>query len=724
MRKTLMMTASLLAAAGSLGAVSAYAADVAADDKDAVVVTATRSEKAVADAPATVSVITADDIEDQLSTDLKDLVRYEPGVSVRNSPSRFTAAGATTGRDGNAGFNIRGIEGNRVLMQIDGIRIPDAFSFGGQNVGRGGYGDLDIIKSVEILRGPASALYGSDGVAGAVSFFTKDPVDILRGGKVFGGQARVAYASADESNAKSLVFAGKSDTWSGMLALTAREGQEQKTAGTNDTATSARTVANPQDISSSLLFGKLVFTPAEGHRLRLTAETYESEIFSDVLSSRSATTLKLDGHDTSERTRVGLDYRWRGNGIVDAIDAVIYSQTSNSYQYTFEDRNPAVDRTRINIFDTSVVGANVDFTSRATFGSISHTLTYGFDWSQTEQESIRDGTVPPAGETFPTRAFPTTDFTRTGLFIQDEIVIGNLSLYPAARFDSYELTPKADALLTGFTPKGQDGSHVSPKLGLIYKFTPELGLFLNAGEGYKAPSPGEVNNAFANIIANYQSLPNPDLKPETSRTFEAGLRWSGARFDGSVTAFSANYDNFIEQVQVGGSFTPADPARYQFVNRSDVEISGLELRGRAELGRGFTLNVAASTAKGDVIAPTGKTALASIDPMKVAGGVHYRDGENRFGGAVMVTHAAKKDSDRLGVTCTPSCFVPDAFTTVDVTAFWNITKAVTLRAGIFNLTDEKYMWWSDGRGLSSTATFIDAYTQPGRNASASLVYRF
>jgi hypothetical protein len=56
----------------------------------------------------------------------------------------------------------------------------------------------------------------------------------------------------------------------------------------------------------------------------------------DVLSSRSATTLRLDARDTSERTRVGLDYRWRGIGFVDAIDAVVYSQTSNSYQYTFE----------------------------------------------------------------------------------------------------------------------------------------------------------------------------------------------------------------------------------------------------------------------------------------------------------------------------------------------------------------------------------------------------
>src|SRR5688572_30024962 len=88
---------------------------------DAVAVTATRSVKKVDEVPATVSVITSDRIEEELATDIKDLIRYEPGVSVRNNPARFTAAGASTGRDGNSGFNIRGVEGNRVLILIDGI---------------------------------------------------------------------------------------------------------------------------------------------------------------------------------------------------------------------------------------------------------------------------------------------------------------------------------------------------------------------------------------------------------------------------------------------------------------------------------------------------------------------------------------------------------------------------------------------------------------------------
>src|SRR5882724_10437525 len=73
-------------------------------------VTATRTEEDVEDVPATVSVITDQQIDDELATDIKDLVRFEPGVAVPNSPARFTAAGSSTGRDGNSGFNIRGLE--------------------------------------------------------------------------------------------------------------------------------------------------------------------------------------------------------------------------------------------------------------------------------------------------------------------------------------------------------------------------------------------------------------------------------------------------------------------------------------------------------------------------------------------------------------------------------------------------------------------------------------
>ena len=90
-----------------------------------------------------------------------------------------------------------------------------------------------------------------------------------------------------------------------------------------------------------------------------------------------------------------------------------------------------------------------------------------------------------------------------------------------------------------------------------------------------------------------------------------------------------------------------------------------------------------------------------------------------------MTHSARKEFTRVDGICAPSeCFRPDAFTILDATAFVRITDGLTLRGGVFNIFDKKYAWWSDARGLASTSTITDAYTQPGRNASASLSYRF
>ena len=105
-------------------------------EDDRIVVTATRTPLSIENAPATVTVIDSEEIADHFVTDLKDLVRYEPGVTVRRAPARFGAALGTTGRARNEDIAIRGIGGNRVLIQVDGIRSPQGFTFGAQDAGR------------------------------------------------------------------------------------------------------------------------------------------------------------------------------------------------------------------------------------------------------------------------------------------------------------------------------------------------------------------------------------------------------------------------------------------------------------------------------------------------------------------------------------------------------------------------------------------------------------
>ena len=704
-------------------------ADVASDDVDAITVTATRLPAAVGEVPATVTVIDEQRIADELVTDVRDLVRFEPGVSVPRAPARFGAAFGSTGRDGNSGFTIRGIGGNRVLIQVDGIRVPDGFGFGAQLAGRGDYVDVGVIRSVEILRGPASALYGSDGLAGAVSFQTSDPEDLLDGGRAITGMLRVGYDSASQEFSETGILAGRSGRWSGLVSYTRRDGEELDNEGEVGGTGAARTRPNPQDTRSNALLGKIVFAPNDAHRLRLTAEYADSFVFTDVLSGRTASVVDLFGRDTTERQRVSLDWRYSGGGALDFAQVAVYWQDGENRQFTFEDRQPLVDRERLNTFENRVIGTSAEARASFATGPLRHNIAFGGDLSVTRQRGVRDGTVPPAGETFPTRAFPVTDFTLAGLFLGDRIDFGGgISLYPALRFDHYSLDASDDPLLPTFNESDQSGSRITPRIGLVWTFAPNVSLFGNYAQGFKAPAPAQVNNFFENLTSPffaYRSLPNPDLRPETSETFEAGLRYQGPIAHASLTGFVGRYDDFISQEQVGGIGTIADPIIFQFVNLDRVEIEGIEGRAGLAFPSGFNADFAFAWATGDIIDPTGASRpLSTIDPLKVVAGVGWRDPAGRFGAQLHLTAVDRKSLGSSAGVCSAACFRPAASTVFDLTAFWRINDNFTVRAGLFNVTDAKYAYWSDVIGLLETSPGRDAYTQPGRNARVSLTARF
>ncbi|MCY3565828.1 MAG: TonB-dependent receptor plug domain-containing protein [Gammaproteobacteria bacterium] len=142
------------------GIALALAAPASAQDTgdriEELIVNATRLPRTIENIAGTVSLITAEQIEHEMTEDLDDLVRFQPGVSI-----------STASRGGNEGFSIRGIGGNRVLTIVDGIRSNDIFEAGPATYGRDSI-DTDNIKTVELIRGPASVLYGADAIGGAV----------------------------------------------------------------------------------------------------------------------------------------------------------------------------------------------------------------------------------------------------------------------------------------------------------------------------------------------------------------------------------------------------------------------------------------------------------------------------------------------------------------------------------------------------------------------------
>ena len=108
-----------------------------------ITVIGTRTERSIKELAASIAVLTTEDIEHQVARDISDLVRYEPGVSVTGTGSRF----------GLSGFSIRGMGGNRVLTIVDGVRIADEFSFGPFLSSRRDFIDIDSLERAEIARG-------------------------------------------------------------------------------------------------------------------------------------------------------------------------------------------------------------------------------------------------------------------------------------------------------------------------------------------------------------------------------------------------------------------------------------------------------------------------------------------------------------------------------------------------------------------------------------------
>ena len=724
----------LLSATTSLSAFAQTVPQIAysAHALDEISVTATRSETQISHTPSSISVINAETIEQQQAKDIKDLLRYEAGVTVRRAPYRPASAATAGGRGGNEGINIRGLEGNRILLMEDGIRLPSAFSFGPLESGRGDYGEMDLFKRVEILRGPASAMYGSDGLTGAVNFITKDPSDFL---SVFNKPTyfsiKPSYDSADGSTSTTAVAAFGGEQIQAMLIANKRKGNEVKSQGKNSSVGPNRDAANPQNADATSLLGKVVFNANPRNKLTLTLEHHEKQTTTNVLSAVTPTTLALNADDKLERNRYSVDYDYKDadNALFQKAHAQVYYQDASNRQFSFEQRRPAANRTRDNRYDESIFGASAQAESALNSASFKHKLVYGFDASTARITGLRNGTVPGFGEApFPNKAFPDTDYSLFGAFVQDEIRFAAnsaLSVIPGIRFDAYRLSPKMNDAAYGGTPTKSSGNAVSPRLALMYEINPALIPYVQYARGFRTPTPDQVNNSFSNPTQGYVTIGNPDLKPETSDTFELGLRGKISGGDStlrySTATFTGRYKNFISQQIIKGSGRPyVDPFIYQYINTSNARINGIEARLDWQLANGIGIKTGMAYTKGSTEQNGKSQALDTVNPFMAVLGLRYEPSERWFTQADISYQAGKRKSDMTKTTD----FAPSSSVSTDIRAGYNINKTATLYAGVSNLFDNKYWNWSDVRGLADNSTVKDAYAAPGRSFNVGLKLQY
>lgn len=716
------------------------------DDTVQITITATRTRRPVQTVPVAIEVIDRDRLEQESIQDIRDLVRYTPGISVRDS---F--------RYGLQDFNIRGLEGNRVLLQADGIRLPNRFQFGFFQLGRD-YLDLDSISRAEIVRGPASALYGSDALGGVVSFLTPTPgelLDIL--GEDEYRQISVGGDSVNQGGRANLQYAGRSGSVEYALNYTRRDSLGTRINNNSN-------LIDPQANTRNNILGQVVYTLNDHSQIRLLGELFDNRRDTTAAAENLAlygieTTQSFTEDVDTQRVRGILAYRYDDSdaeGWLQGAQVRFYVQDSQIEEHNRERRllvnqrsgeSTPVQRDTRNEFVDRVWGGDVQLQSNFTTGTANHQLTYGFDISSTRNERPRDRTqlnlvtgertriIPP--DTFPTKDFPDTDTFRLGVYVQNEITFGDSgwSLIPGLRYDYYSLNPADDPIFAQTGSEAVDFSDdaLSPSLAIGYQPNPNLFLYGRYSRGFRAPLYSEINSGFSNLTSGffrYRTISNPDLEAETSNSFELGLRAGGDRFNVGLTGFYNSFDNFIESfAQVGIEPGPDNiPINvFQTQNVAEARTYGVEASAEYRFSPGSD-GLSAFTRMAFTVGDnqTENVPLDTVPPFTALLGVRYQGDDDRWGLQTVTTYVGQARTDSPSPDFT--FIVPDSYILVDVLGYVRFTPNLTLNVGVFNLFDEEYQIYSDVRQLnrnnSRDLQIVDRLTQPGRNISASLMWRF
>lgn len=726
--------------AGTAGAILAVAAlqATAATAQDQPLETVTvyaRRIVPVTRVAAVVTVIPQEAIERGLVADVKQLVRYEPGLTVRNDPFRF---GADT-------ISVRGVGGNRVTIVVDGVPAAGGFAVGNFADSGRSFVDPAFLARVEVLRGPASSLYGSDAIGGVVAMTTVAPGSLLEPGRDAGLRVAAGATGVDDGwNAATLGALRRGDSTL-LLGFVHREGSEPDTA--------ADVQPNPRDYRSDSLLAKAELGAMPGGPLLLVAEgarvTQQTSVdaWLGLAGTRFVNTTALEGDDESERYRLSASQSLAGNHAFDSAEWRVYAQGTDTRQDTYEQRRAVPPRTppvaieRGFRLQDDTVGAEFAAVRAMSAGDAVHTLVYGLEVASSRIEERRDGvqtdlatgstTVTILGEKFPLRDFPVTEVLRAGAYLQDELQLGRSgwTLIPALRFDYYRLDSRPDAMYREDNPTSPavdlDDYAFAPKLGVTRAIGDELTLFVQFAHGYRAPPPEDLNIGLELPLLNIRAIPNPDLQPETSNGYEFGLRWNAAAASVTTSVYYTDYQDFIEsKVNLG-----RDPATgvtlFQSQNVASARIYGAELTATGRLGdwwprlEGWTARLSAAWARGDDLERD--VPLNSVDPASAVLGLAYESSSGRWGGELVTTAAAAKsavDDSRADL------YEPDGYVTLDLLAHYDFGNGLRLNAGLFNLADAEYIEWTDVRGRVATDPLVPYYTRPGRNASVTLHWQF
>lgn len=689
---------------------------------DQIVVVAHKSERSIREIAANVTVINRADIKAQLATSMADIFRYTPGIDYEAAGTRF----------GTEGINIRGIGGNRVALIVDGVPLSDQFDVGSFSNATRDFLNAGMIEQVEVLHGPASALYGSAAIGGVVAVRTPDPVDLVdKRGR--GGDFVATWRGADESLHGTAMFAVGDASRGFVAGVSWRDGQQLDSAAVSDAID-----YREYERRSALL--KFVADDQFGHTWRAglihQQASSQSDLRSMLGSGRFRSTTRLEGDDDYVLDLLSLAVEFGSpESLVDSGVLRGYYVVAEIDQVTLDERGLArrpVSIDRFFHFEQEIRGIELNLQKEISGLRVSHRLGFGLEYRERHTVEYRDGlehdlttgteTNVILGEVFPLRDFPISDTSELGAYIEDVVSFGNWSVIAAVRADKFDLSPLVDQMYAEDFPFAEpvslSESDVSPKLGLIYHITPSTDIYFQYAHGFRAPPYEDANIGLEIPLFNYRAIPNPDLKSESSDGFDLGMRWEGTYSKLRLAVFHTSYDDFIEsKVRLG-----VDPVSgrilFQSQNLDETVIEGIEAGWQTCLPGPLS----AISFDGSLYIARGENRengqpLNSVGPAQALLGISWAaaNGNRSLRLRATVTEAWS-DRDESG----GELFKPPGHTVLDLFITQKLSSRTTVRAGLMNLTDRTYWNWSDVRGLSPDDPVLPVLAQAGRNFTISL----
>ncbi|MCL1047059.1 TonB-dependent hemoglobin/transferrin/lactoferrin family receptor [Shewanella electrodiphila] len=521
---------------------------------DEVLVTATRISEKVSDSSRSVTVISEEKMQESQPSSVADALKNEANISVTNGP-----------RASSQGVEIRGLSGQRVLQTIDGAR---------QNTNSGHRGtyfmDPELLSSIEVVRGPASSLWGSGAIGGVVAQNTKSAHDFLDEGDTFGGYIKQGFETNGDKIKTSGTLYGLADNIDWLLSGSYHDSNNIKIG--ND-----QSLENSSSEATSGL-AKIGWEPTDDQRLQLSARFSDTdELVPSNPSTHVGSSVPLVQRNTEDQN-VTLDYSLNptDNPLLD-LNATVYWNSTN-YD---EDR---VTKDQFDSTEFETIGFSVNNSSA--FGNT--VLTYGIDGYKDTINTVRDDNGQASerpddidGETTVWGAFTKADIKLTD----------TVALDVAVRYDTFENESNNLGL-------SSDDNAFTPSVGLVWNTTDWLTLSARYDEAFRAPSMEEMYSTGTHYCI--PSIPgflpdglcntfeiNPDLQAEKAQNKElkADMRFADLAGDDelaiTLSVFRNDVDDFIEQSVSNPLYgIPGLEQTTSWDNVDEAKLTGFEFNTR------------------------------------------------------------------------------------------------------------------------------------------------